>query len=99
MVMSSDVVTRKVTNPRWRACSQTLVPDEDYDYDAYVPTFQREPEDVPVTLSWSRRLFDSWRKPLSSSNRVVEPVLKNSEGKLVGLNRPVLEEDSLLPWR
>ncbi len=89
--MASDTVNRKLVNPRWRASSKTLVPDEDFD--EYVPTFMRNEEDLP-----SNR-YGGWMQPNHSQNRTVSPVLKNDYGDLVGSNRPYEVEDFLKPWR
>lgn len=93
--MSDTLVNRKIINPRWRASSATLVPDEDFDYDEYVPTHLRKEEDVPPASMW-RAL---WQRANTSNNRVVTPVLKNPEGNLYSDNRPFLDEDPFSPWR
>jgi hypothetical protein len=89
--MSHDIVNRKVANPRWRASSKTLVPEDDYD--EYVPTFMRDETELPPSR------YRGWMQPNHSQNRIVSPVLKNDYGDLVGSNRPYELEDSLKPWR
>lgn len=91
--MSSSVLDRKLVNPRWRASSQTLVPLEDFDYDEYVPTYLRDPENVPETN------FRGWTKPNTGNNRFVDPVLKNDRGVLVNLKNFIMGEDPYSPWR
>ncbi len=91
--MSDTVVNRKILNPRWRASSPTLVPDDDFDYDEYVPTHLRDPEVVPDTN------YRGWMKPNTGNNRVMDPVLKNDRGVLVNLKSFIMGEDPYAPWR